>query len=386
MPGFGFCTDPKASFYDIFTRTLRYSSRMNGERPWIGYACAVSVAILCTLLGLALVPRFDIVNVAMVYLLAVVVIALRFSRGAAILSSVLCVAAFDFMFVPPQGAFTVDDAQYLLTFAIMLAVALVISGLMESGRRQTEARAALLLEAETERIRSTLLASISHDLRTPLAVMTGASSSLALGGERLPPEERAALAQSIYGQARDMSEQVAKVLQMTRLETGAIALERDWEALPEIAGSVLARLSERLASHHLVVDMPADLPLVRVDATLIDQALANLVENAARHTPSGTVVRVRVQHQSNELVVSVEDLGMGMDGVDIERVFVKFQRGTKEGPGGGVGLGLAICRAIVQLHQGRAWAEPLAGGGIAFRFTLPVEEPPRPPAEAEAAA
>jgi two-component system, OmpR family, sensor histidine kinase KdpD len=172
---------------------------------------------------------------------------------------------------------------------------------------------------------------------------------------------------------------------MTRLETGAIKLERDWAAIPEIAASVLSRLAERLASHRLVVEIPADLPLVRADATLIDQALANLVENAARHTPAGTVVRIRAQHAADELVISVEDLGMGIDDRDVERVFAKFGRGTSEGPGGGVGLGLAICRAIVRLHQGRAWAERLAGGGIAFRFSLPVEEPPRPPVEPEAA-
>jgi two-component system sensor histidine kinase KdpD len=359
---------------------------MAGKHPWIGYACAAGAAILCTLIGLAMAPRFDVVNIAMVYLLAVVVVSLNFTRGAAAASAVLCVAAYDFMFVPPVGTFTVHDAQYLLTFAIMLVVALTISGLIERGHRQAEARADLALEAETERIRSTLLASISHDLRTPLAVMTGASSSLAQGGERLPPEERIALAQSIYGQARDMSEQVAKILQMTRLETGAISLERDWAALPEIAGSVLARLADKLSGHRLVVEFPADLPLVRVDATLIDQAFANLVENAARHTPAGTVVRIRAQHAGGDLVVSVEDLGMGMDERDIERVFSKFSRSAPEGAGGGVGLGLAICRAIVRLHQGRAWAERLAGGGIAFRFTLPVEEPPRPPAEVEAAA
>jgi two-component system sensor histidine kinase KdpD len=355
---------------------------MDGKHAWIGYAGAAGAAVLCTLIGLAMAPRFDVVNIAMVYLLAVVLVSLTFTRGAAAASAVLCVAAYDFMFVPPVGTFTVHDAQYLLTFAIMLAVALVISGLVENRRRQTEARSTLALEAETERIRSTLLASISHDLRTPLAVMTGASSSLAQGGERLPPEERVALAQSIYSQARDLSEQVAKVLQMTRLETGAITVERDWAALPEIAGSVLARLADKLARHRLVVEIPADLPLVRVDATLIDQALANLVENAARHTPAGTVVRVRAQHLRGELVVSVEDLGMGIDDRDLERVFTKFHRGAAEGPGGGVGLGLAICRAIVRLHGGKAWVEKLAGGGIAFRFSLPVEEAPRPPVEA----
>ncbi len=350
-------------------------------RTWTGYACAIAATLLCTLLGSAMQARFDLVNIAMVYLLAVVVIALLFSRGAAIASSVLCVAAFDFVFVPPRGAFTVDDVQYLLTFAIMLSVALVISGLMDSRRRHAEAQAALAIEAETERIRSTLLASISHDLRTPLAVMTGASSSLAEGGERLSTAERTALAQSIYGQARDMSEQVAKVLQMTRLETGAIKLERDWVAIAEIAGPVLARLAERLAGHRLVVDLPDDLPLLRADATLLDQALANLIENAARHTPAGTVVQVRARQRGSELIVSVEDFGAGIDDGELERVFEKFQRGAGEGAGGGVGLGLAICRSIVRLHGGRVWAEKVPGGGSAFRFVLPLEAPPAPPAE-----
>src|SRR5439155_24711488 len=116
------------------------------------------------------------------YLLAVVVVALRYSRAAAIATSVLCVCTFDFLFVPPQGTFSVNDVQYLFTFGIMVAVALVISRLVESTRRQAERQARLTLEAETERIRSTLLASISHDLRTPLAVMTGASSTLVQAG------------------------------------------------------------------------------------------------------------------------------------------------------------------------------------------------------------
>lgn len=353
-----------------------------------GYACAAAAALLCTLIGFAMEPRFDIVNIAMVYLLAVVVIALRFSRGAAIASSVLCVAAFDYVFVPPRGTFTVDDVQYLLTFAIMLLVALVISGLMNSRRRQAEAQAMLAVEAETERIRSTLLASISHDLRTPLAVMTGASSSLAENGERLPPAERAALAQSIYGQARDMSEQVAKVLQMTRLETGAIKLDRDWIAVSEIAGAVLSRLAGRLAGHRLVVEIPDDLPLLRADATLIDQALANLLENAARHTPAGTVVQVRAQARASEVIVSVEDFGPGIDDDDVERVFEKFQRGAASGSestAGGVGLGLAICRAIVRLHGGRVWAEKVPGGGSAFRMALPREAAPQSPADPSSA-
>jgi two-component system sensor histidine kinase KdpD len=177
---------------------------------------------------------------------------------------------------------------------------------------------------------------------------------------------------------------VDKVLQMTRMEMGAIVLERDWAAVPEIIGSVLSRLRERLAAHRLVVDVPPDLPLVHVDAALIEQVLANLLENAARHTPAGTLVHVRVLPSPTEQVVSVEDLGPGLDDRDIERVFDKFYRHAVEGPVSGAGLGLAICKAIVSLHGGRIWAEQIPGGGTAFRFALKVEPVPQMPDEAEA--
>ena len=354
------------------------------DRPrFLGYAWAAAAVVACTLAGLAMRPRFDLVNVAMVYLLGVVLIALRFTRGAAIAAAVLGVLAFDVLFVPPRGRLTVEDAQYLLTFAIMVTVAWVISHLVAGIRRQAAAQASLEVEAETERIRSALLASISHDLRTPLAVMAGASSSLAEGGERLSAEERQALAQSVFTQAQEMSEHVAKVLQMTRLETGAIPLERDWAALSEIVGAVLARLEERLRAHRVIVQLPDDLPLVRVDATLVEQALGNLLENCAKHTPAGTVVRIRAERSDAELLVTVEDYGGGLSQDDLERVFAKFHHGAVEGGGTDIGLGLSICRAIVRLHGGRAWAERVPAGGTAFRFTLTLEEAPTVPSEAD---
>jgi len=325
--------------------------------------------------------RFDLVNIAMVYLLAVVVVALRFSRGPAIATTVLAVAAFDFLFVPPEGTFTVNDVQYLLTFAIMLAVGLIISGLKESIRRRAAAQARLEMQAETERIRSALLASISHDLRTPLAVITGASSTLASKGRSLPENEREALALSVFAQAREMSEHMAKVLEMTRLEAGAIELQRDWDSLADIAGAVLRRLAERLATHRVVVDLPGDLPLLRVDATLIERLLGNLLENAARHTPPGTVVQLRARLGGSELVVSVEDFGTGLPDADVDRLFAKFHRTAAESATPGMGLGLSICREIVQLHGGRIWAERVPGGGLAFRFALPIEPAPSLPAE-----
>ena len=346
-----------------------------------GYAWALAATAACTAAGWAIQGRFHLVNIAMVYLLGVVLVALRRGRGPTIAATVLSVASFDFLFVPPQGSFSVDDAQYLLTFAIMLAVGLIVSGLRASLRRQAGEQAKLELRAETERIRSTLLASISHDLRTPLAVMCGASSTLAERGERMSAEERAALARSVFEQGRDMSERVARLLEMTRLEAGAIALERDWDSLAEIAGAVLRRLADRTAAHRMVVDLPADLPLLRVDAVLIDQVLANLLENAVRHTPPGTVVQLRAKRAAAEVVVSVEDFGPGLPDEDIERLFAKFERAATEGSPAGLGLGLAICRAIVALHGGRIWAERVSGGGLAFRFTLPLEPEPSLPVE-----
>jgi len=348
---------------------------------WRGYALAAALAAACTLAGLGMKPHFELLNIAMVYLLAVVIVALRFTRGPTIATSVLSVVAFDYFFVPPSGTFTVDDPQYLLTFAMMLGVGLIISHLTTAVRARAQAQARLALEADTERIRNTLLSAISHDLRTPLAVISGASSSLVERGERLDATERSALAHSIFAHSREMSELLAKVLEMTRLESGAIRLQRDWTSLNEIAGSALRRLQERLATHMVMIELPEDLPLLRVDGVLVEQVLGNLLENAAKHTPPRTLVRLRAQASGREMTISVEDFGPGLPEGDLERLFAKFERGGATAAGrGGMGLGLAICRAIVRLHDGSLWAERLAGGGTAFRFTLPLQPPPEMPA------
>jgi two-component system sensor histidine kinase KdpD len=273
----------------------------------------------------------------------------------------------------PRRVLLPEQYHLLETFAAQIALAIERAQLAERAERAS-------VDAKAEGLRNALLASISHDLRTPLAVISGAASTLAEKGERMQAEERRSLAGSIFHQSQQMADLVASVLQMTRLEGGAIALNRDWHSLPELAGSVLGRLRERLAAHPVRVAL-AEAPLVRVDAMLIEQVLANLLENAAKYTPPGTPVTLSSQVQEGELVVSVEDEGPGLPPGDPEQLFAKFHRGAPETAAGGVGLGLTICRAIVNLHGGRIWAERLERRGAAFRFTLPLETPPQAPAE-----
>lgn len=354
------------------------------SRAWLGYVSAICLVALCTAIGRLMTPRFDIVNIAMVYLLAVVVIALFFSRGAAILSAVLSVGTFDVMFVPPPGTFNVHDVQYVLTFGILLVVALVISTLMERSRRQAEKHASLMIDAATESNRTILLASISHDLRTPLAVLCGASSSLLESGERMSPAERVALTGSIYSQALSMSDQVNKILQMTRIESQAMAVEADWVDMGELASSAVQRIADRLRQHHVLVQIPDDLPLIWLDAALIEQVLVNLLENTAKHTPPGAIVQLRAEVQDHEMVISVIDSGPGIDENRLEEIFAKFQHGATPNAASGVGLGLAICRAIIVLHKGRIWAENVIDGGCAFHFSVPLGKAPAAPIELEA--
>jgi two-component system sensor histidine kinase KdpD len=267
-----------------------------------------------------------------------------------------------------------EQFHLLETYAAQIALALERAQLAEHAERAS-------IDAETEGVRNALLASISHDLRTPLAVIAGASSSLAERGEKLSPQERKALAGSIYDQSKEMSQLVANVLEMTRLEAGGIAPALEWHALGEIVGSALARLRERLAAHAVTVDIPRGLPLVRVDAGLMEQVFVNLLENAAKYTPPGTAVHVSAVAYGGEMIVSIEDEGPGLPPGDEEALFGKFQRGVPEGAVGGVGLGLAICRAILKLHGGRVWADRRPKGGAAFRFALPLEPAPEVPPE-----
>ncbi|MEQ1802985.1 MAG: sensor histidine kinase KdpD [Gammaproteobacteria bacterium] len=491
---------------------------------WERYAWAAATTVLCTGVAALIYDYLELANLVMVYLLGVTLASVRLGRGPAVLTALANVLAFDFCFVPPRFSFAVSDAEYLVTFAVMLVVALIIANLMASVRQQTrvagarERRTALLyamsrelgatrgtanmarvavrhvaevfgceavvllpdaqgrlhhpagppvagslrgadlsvaqwvldhaeraglgadtlpaapalylplgdsrpsrgvlavlpanrrrvllpeqrhlldtfggqiglaleraqlaedaeatrVAMETEGLRNTLLASISHDLRTPLAVIAGAGSALAEHDATLDPSTRVSLARSVERKAHEMSELISNVLELTRLESGQLQLRRSWEALDELVGTALSRVSERLARHPVTLEIPDDLPSVHVDAMLVVQVFTNLLDNAAKYTPEGTAIRIAATADAGLVQVVVEDSGPGLPDGDLARLFAPFQRGHTEGTIAGAGLGLAICRAVIVGHGGQIHAARAPGGGARFQFTLPTSQP-----------
>jgi two-component system sensor histidine kinase KdpD len=526
---------PSGAFSDQLARTKSYlgideTKATSRKVRWPGYAAAVAIAGAATALAWLLFGRFSQTNLVMVYLLGVLVTAYRFGRGPAVVASLLSVALFDFLFVQPYYSFAVSDTEYLLTFAVMLLVGLVISGLTASIRLQarvaqhrqarTEAlyrmtrelsrandpeevmttavqhlakvfeaqtvilqpgpsgtitypkaqgvygsyhgadlgvarwvfanrvaaglgthtlsgaealylpllaahklagvlavlparpdrllipeqrhlletfagqiaaaiervqlaadAATLARKAETESMRNSLLNAISHDLRSPLAVLVGASSSLVADTERLSDAAKHELAETIHEESKRMSTLVGNLLDMARLESGAVELARQWTPLEEIVGSVLSRLEAMLSAHPVSVVLPSDLPLINVDPVLIEQVFANLLENAVKYTPRGTRIEISAQRLPGRIAVEVADSGPGIPAGEETRLFDKFYRLKHEAAQSGVGLGLAICKAIVAAHGGTITVANRPSGGAVFRFELPAGEPP--PVEAE---
>jgi two-component system sensor histidine kinase KdpD len=182
-----------------------------------------------------------------------------------------------------------------------------------------------------------------------------------------------------------MSRLIENVLHMTQLQSGAIVPKKQWQPLEEVVGSALGRLGEVLADRPVTVQIPPDMPLLHFDGVLVEQVLLNLFDNAAKYTPPGTPIQILASVEGKRAVIEVADSGPGLAPGEEKHIFDKFVRGAAGATGGrrGAGLGLAICRAIVEIHGGRIWAENRPGGGARFMFTIPVEGPP-PAVDAEA--
>jgi two-component system sensor histidine kinase KdpD len=304
--------------------------------------------------------------VIILYLLGVVVVAMRYGYAASIVASILSVAAYDFFFVPPFYSFTVADRHDILTFMLFLFAACVISNYAEQIRRVAVAARERELH---ERIRSTLLSSVSHDLRTPLAVVKGAVSALIDCEETITAERRREYLQTIYEESGRLNGLVGHLLDVTSLEAGTVCLRKDWQSLEEIVGVALRRLDDHLANRPVSVRIDEDASMVPADATLLEQVLVNLIENVVKYTPPLTPLEISACAGADGVEVTVADRGSGVPPGQEERIFEKFHRANRSP--GGMGLGLTICRGILMAHGGRIWCENRAGGGAAFCFVLP---------------
>ena len=267
-----------------------------------------------------------------------------------------------------------EQRQQLDTFAALAAIAL------ERVHYIAVAQGALV-QMESERLRNSLLAALSHDLRTPLTSLVGLAESLARSTPALS-DAQLEMAHSLQSETVRMSALVANLLDMARIESGHVRLNLQWQALEEVVGSSLRASGTQLARHQLRTQLAPGLPLVRYDAVLIERVLCNLLENAAKYTPAGSTITIAADVHGQWLRVTVSDDGPGLPPGREEAIFEKFTRGERESNLPGVGLGLAICRAIVEAHGGTIAAQvPVPAHGAAFVLTLPLGTPPAPPEE-----
>lgn len=480
--------------------------------PAVGYVWAATMISVMTAIGLIVRDSISTTDIAMLYILGIAMVGSRTRYRPAMFASVMAIAAFDLCFVPPFYTFAVGDASYVLTFLMMLVVAVLVSRLTSTLRAQAEAarsresrtaaayalssdlsaakepseiiyalerhsvsvvpgtstvtlcdaegafnsddgvarwalehrqpaglstqtlpastalylplvasdksfgmlriiptdardvadpvrrqllesfatQAAIAIErvvlaagtqqarveVEAERLRTSLLSSLSHDLRTPLGAIEGAASSLVDSGAVLSSESRRDLARTIVEESRRMTSMVNNLLDMIRVETGALSVHQEWQPLEEVVSVALLRLSERLVDRAVNVDLPVTLPLVRIDGILIEQVLINLLENAVKYSAADTSIDLSAIATRDDVIISVADRGIGIPVGKEQEIFDKFYRVDHSAAIPGVGLGLTICRGIVLAHGGRIWAEPRSGGGSVFRVALPAGEPP----------
>ncbi len=261
-----------------------------------------------------------------------------------------------------------EQVRLLEAFAHQTALAVDSDRLAGENRR-------IEVQVETERLRSSLLSSVSHDLRTPLAGITGSASTLLRDWDKLDAAGRTDLLENIHEEAGRLSRLVNNLLDMTRLESGAIQMHKERHHVEDLVGSALTRLENRLEGRPVRTDVAPDLPLVAVDALLMEQVLVNLLENALKYTPAGSPIEIAAEVERDGLSLMVCDRGPGIPMADLDHLFDKFYRGQDQRQRSGAGLGLAICRAVVVAHGGRIVAGNRNGGGAVFEVILPL--PPR---------
>jgi K+-sensing histidine kinase KdpD len=374
-------------------------SRARGPLPLVGTLLGVGLVVALTA---ALVPfRADVSRAApaLVLVIAVVVAGLIGGRVAAVVTAGAAVLAFNFAFIPPFWTLAIDVVEDAVALAAFTVVALTVGTLVareSDHRRAAEQRAAELqalheryeaVQAERERLaaeanrlavleqvdeqRAALLRSVSHDLRTPLSTIRAVTSDLRAGAV-YDDATRDELLDLVIDEAERLDRIVANLLSLSRIEAGALQPERQAVDLGELVADATRRLDRLFQRVHVELEFADDLPLADADYSQLDQVITNLLENAARHAPRGSTVRVGGRHRGDGMLsLFVEDAGPGIPSADRMHVFEPFWRGEGSSSSG---VGLAICKAIVEAHGGTITVESGPGRGTGFVLTLPARD------------
>jgi len=306
-------------------------------------------------------------NFSLVFLTAVLVSAILYGLWPALLACVLSLLTYNFFFLPPLYTFTIADRSNIVTLFFFGIVAVVGSNLAARVRRQN-------VVAETERLRSAMLTSLSHDLRTPLASIIGAVSSLRGHRHSLDGASQDDLIATIQEEAERLHRFIGNLLDMTRLECGAIVPKVEAVDLSDVTGTALHRAETILRAHRIEVDIPPDLPLVELDPVLFEQVLFNVLDNAAKYTPHHTSIRLRARENGTVVQMEIADEGNGIPFGESERIFDRFHRAeSTDHKRAGTGLGLAISRGFLHAMK----SSIVAGNrdedhGAVFTITMPL--------------
>lgn len=342
---------------------------------------AILLPVLITLFANLLITcvSIDRSNLTMLYLLGVAFISTHYSRGAAIISSFVSVAFLSSFFIIDFLEFTVSDLEYVLTLVMMLVVSLLINHLSQSLKQEVRQKEEANMLIEIERARSALLGSVSHDLKTPLTTILGASSNLLNYGHNQNQIFVLEAASSIYKESERLNRLVNNLLSISKAESGALLLSLEWNSLEEVVGNVLPHFENQLIDKKLIIDLSETLPLIKVDAVLIDQLISNLLDNAIKYGDKNGLIRISAKVVDGEIVIEIFNSGDSLSDKDLPLIFEKFYRLNNSDTIAGSGLGLTIVKAIVKLHNGSIEASNQTDSqnglsGICFTIRLPISE------------
>jgi two-component system sensor histidine kinase KdpD len=323
-------------------------------------------------------------NLVMPYLMGIVWAALKFDRSRAILAVVLNVISFCLLYIRPISMQQPEDLDYVLILVVFLVVAILINEISFKARRQAILLRDTEAQIDKERMKNTLLRSVSHDLRSPLSTIMGAASSLLdASGQAVSDDDRKELALSICRESKRLDRQVANLLEMTSLESGGLVLNKEWYSIDEILGNALTSLEGALTEKQIDIQISGDTPLLYVDGLLVEKVFINLIENCVKYASSERYL-IKVAKIDGFVEVEVHNDGNPIKQDEEKRIFDKFYRSASHtGEGDGAGLGLAICQSIIDLHGGRIFAVSGLSAGVSIKFLLPLSDDTPPKMEIE---